>query len=53
MGLWGSDRLRPKVVVMDECWRLLTDSHRRVRLVVWRDGLGDQSEPRVACAWGC
>jgi hypothetical protein len=26
---------------------------RRVRLVVSRDGLGDQSEPRVACAWGC
>jgi hypothetical protein len=25
MGLWGSDRLRPKVVVMDEFWRLLTD----------------------------
>lgn len=24
-GLWGSDRLRPKVVVMDEFWRLLTD----------------------------
>ena len=26
---------------------------RRVRLVVSRDGLGDQSEPRAACAWGC
>jgi len=26
---------------------------RRVRLVVSRDGLGDQSEPRNACAWGC
>ena len=24
-GLWGSDRLRPKVVIMDEFWRLLTD----------------------------
>lgn len=24
-GLWGTDRLRPKVVVMDEFWRLLTD----------------------------
>ncbi|MFP3881897.1 MAG: hypothetical protein ACLFRT_09495 [Actinomycetota bacterium] len=24
-GLWASDRLRPKVVVMDEFWRLLTD----------------------------
>jgi type IV secretory pathway VirB4 component len=24
-GLWGSDRMRPKVVVMDEFWRLLTD----------------------------
>ncbi|MCP4226704.1 MAG: hypothetical protein GY773_25470, partial [Actinomycetia bacterium] len=24
-GLWGTDRLRPKVVIMDEFWRLLTD----------------------------
>jgi type IV secretory pathway VirB4 component len=24
-GLWGSDRMRPKVVIMDEFWRLLTD----------------------------
>ena len=24
-GLWGTDRLHPKVVVMDEFWRLLTD----------------------------
>jgi type IV secretory pathway VirB4 component len=24
-GLWGSDRMRHKVVVMDEFWRLLTD----------------------------
>lgn len=24
-GLWGADRLRPKVVIMDEFWRLLTD----------------------------
>lgn len=24
-GLWGTDRLRPKIVIMDEFWRLLTD----------------------------